>query len=91
MIPLAPDSTRGYSAAVTYASNEKRPMSLRKRFGERLKFEREGKGLTQSDLGPQPYVSAVERGLKRVTLDQVEHFASLLRCDPAFLLTEPKR
>lgn len=63
-------------------------MSLRKRFGERLRTEREGKGMTQSELGAQPYVSAVERGLKRVSLDQVEHFASVLRCDPSVLLKE---
>jgi transcriptional regulator with XRE-family HTH domain len=66
-------------------------MNLRQCFAARLKEMREGKGLTQAEIGAQSYISALERGHKSVSLDQVEEFAARFRCDPRDLLMEPRR
>jgi len=66
-------------------------MNLRQCFATRLREMREGKGLTQAEIGTQSYISALERGHKSVSLDQVEEFAARFRCDPLELLREPSR
>lgn len=60
-------------------------MRLARQFGARLRELREGKGLTQSELGHAPYVCDVEAGRKAPTFRRVEEFARVLRCDPSEL------
>lgn len=62
-------------------------MRLAKHIGTRIREVRDGKGLTQMEIGAQNYVSAVERGEKNLTLRQVEVFAERLHADPVALLS----
>lgn len=63
--------------------------TLAKHFGTRLREARIGKGLTQSDLPSQRYLSEVERGEKNLTFTQADHLASLLNTDAVTLLGVP--
>ncbi len=60
--------------------------TLSQRVGARIREIREGKGLTQSDIGDQRRVSAVERGKNDLLLSTVEEFAARLKVQPVSLL-----
>lgn len=65
--------------------------SLARHFGARLRELRIGKGLTQDEMGkPRTYVCDVEAGRRDVRFSTVEHFASILHCDPWELFKEAR-
>jgi transcriptional regulator with XRE-family HTH domain len=54
--------------------------------GENIRRHREGKGLTQAELGfPRRYVGQVELGRKNLTLSKVSEFGCALHIHPADL------
>lgn len=61
-------------------------MSLRSNFGATLREIREGKGLTQSDIGEQRHISALETGRRLPSWETVDEIAVRLRTHPLGLL-----
>lgn len=58
-------------------------------FGARLRELRDGKGLTQSELGRQTHIADLEAGRKWPRQRTVEDLASRLRCEPSELFRFP--
>ena len=61
--------------------------------GERIKKNRKARGLTQDTLAEHlgvsvGYVSQVERGITKISLDLLGAISSILGCDIASLVTE---
>ncbi|MBP2839366.1 MULTISPECIES: helix-turn-helix domain-containing protein [Pseudomonas] len=64
-------------------------MELNIAFGEALRDIRKQRGLTQedfSDVSSRTYLSTLERGLKRPTIDKVSQLAEVLNVHPATLI-----
>ena len=64
-----------------------------KLIGERIKKARKAKGITQDVLAERlnvsiGYVSQVERGITKISLDLLGAISSILECDIASLITE---
>ena len=64
-----------------------------KLIGERIKRSRKAKGITQDNLAERlnvsiGYVSQVERGVTKISLDLLGAISSILECDIAGLVTE---
>ena len=64
-----------------------------KLIGERIKKVRKSKGMTQDVLAEKlsvsiGYVSQVERGITKISLDLLGAIASILECDIAGFITE---
>ncbi len=64
-----------------------------KRFGDRLRAERERRGFSQEHLGDRAgldrtYVSGIERGIRNVGLRNIERLAETLEVPPSSLLAE---
>ncbi len=64
-----------------------------KLIGERIKRARKACGFTQETLAEQlnvsiGYVSQVERGITKISLDLLGAISSVLNCDVAFLISE---
>ena len=64
-----------------------------KLIGERIKKERKSKGMTQDVLSERlgvsiGYVSQVERGITKISLDLLGAISTILDCDIAKLITE---
>ena len=64
-----------------------------KLIGERIKKARKAKGITQDVLSERlnvsiGYVSQVERGITKISLDLLGAISSILECDIASLITE---
>lgn len=58
--------------------------------GERIRFYRKAKKLTQAQLGemvelPQPYVGDIERGERNISLDTLQKFLVALHITPSQL------
>ncbi|MGH7868362.1 MAG: helix-turn-helix domain-containing protein [Candidatus Dormibacteraceae bacterium] len=67
--------------------------ALRRSFGERVRFLREHRGLSQERFAEQAgvhrtYVSSVERGQRNIGLDNIHAFANALAVSPARLFEE---
>jgi transcriptional regulator with XRE-family HTH domain len=65
--------------------------SILKAFGTRIKSTRLEKGLSQEQLGliaelDRTYISGIERGLRNVSLINIERLALALNIEPAELL-----
>ena len=63
-----------------------------KLIGHRIKEERKKKGYTQEHLAEKldvtvGYVSQVERGITKISLDLLARIASILQCDPASFIS----
>ncbi|MBQ7761559.1 MAG: helix-turn-helix transcriptional regulator [Clostridia bacterium] len=59
--------------------------------GERIKAERKKRGLTQENLAEKldvsiGYVSQVERGITKISLDLLAEISAILKCDIASLI-----
>lgn len=66
---------------------------LLKKFGERLRAVRTGKGISQDTLSrisdiDRSYVGRIDRGEINITLDKLYCLAKALECQPADLLPE---
>lgn len=64
-------------------------MELNIAFGQALRDIRKQRGLTQedfSDVSSRTYLSTLERGLKRPTIDKVSQLADVLSVHPATLI-----
>ncbi|CEG51550.1 Helix-turn-helix domain-containing protein [Stutzerimonas xanthomarina] len=62
-------------------------VELNKALGLVMKDIRQSRGLPQEGLGPsQSYISALERGKWKASLDKVEQIAGILTLHPATLL-----
>ena len=64
-----------------------------KLIGERIKRARKSKGITQDNLSEKldvsiGYVSQIERGVTKISLDLLGAISSILECDIAELVTE---
>ena len=64
-----------------------------KLIGERIKRTRKAKGMTQEVLAERlnvsiGYVSQVERGITKISLDLLGAVSAILECDVAFLISE---
>ena len=64
-----------------------------KLIGERIKRVRKSRGITQENLAEQlnvsiGYVSQVERGITKISLDLLGAISSILECDVAALISE---
>lgn len=64
-----------------------------KLIGERIKRTRKAKGMTQEVLAERlnvsiGYVSQVERGITKISLDLLGAVSAILGCDVAFLISE---
>lgn len=64
-----------------------------KLIGDRIKKARKGKGMTQDILAERlnvsiGYVSQVERGITKISLDLLGAISSVLDCDVASLISE---
>ncbi|MBO5207353.1 MAG: helix-turn-helix transcriptional regulator [Clostridia bacterium] len=64
-----------------------------KLIGQRIKVARKAKGLTQEQLSEKldvsvGYVSQLERGVTKISLDTLGAIAVLLDCDVAYFVTE---
>lgn len=64
-----------------------------KLIGERIRRTRKVQGMTQEQLAEQlnvsiGYVSQVERGITKISLDLLGAISSILNCDVAFLISE---
>ncbi|MBQ8399028.1 MAG: helix-turn-helix transcriptional regulator [Clostridia bacterium] len=64
-----------------------------KLIGKRIKEERKKKGFTQENLAEKldvtvGYISQVERGITKISLDLLASISSVLGVDPALLITE---
>ena len=64
-----------------------------KLIGERIRHTRKVQGMTQEQLAEQlnvsiGYVSQVERGITKISLDLLAAISSVLDCDVAFLISE---
>ena len=64
-----------------------------KLIGRRIKEERKKKGYTQENLAEKldvtvGYISQVERGITKISLDLLASLSSVLGVDPAILITE---
>lgn len=64
-----------------------------KLIGERIKTVRKGQGITQENLAEQlgvsiGYVSQVERGITKISLDLLGAISVALHCDVAFFVSE---
>ena len=64
-----------------------------KLIGERIKRTRKSKGITQDNLAEKldvsiGYVSQIERGVTKISLDLLAAISSILECDIARLITE---
>ena len=60
--------------------------------GKRIQAERKGAGITQESLAEKldvsiGYVSQVERGITKISLDLLAAIADILNCDIALLVT----
>lgn len=65
--------------------------SILKSFGNRIKTIRLEKGISQEQLGQlaeldRTYISGIERGLRNVSLINIERLATALNVEPAELL-----
>ena len=61
--------------------------------GERIKRARKSKGITQDNLSEKldvsiGYVSQIERGVTKISLDLLGAISSILECDIASFITE---
>lgn len=68
---------------------------LARLFGENVKKQRKRRGISQEDLAhlcgiDRSYMSRVERGIVRITLDKVYIIAKALHCEPCDLLPSSK-
>lgn len=64
-------------------------MELNIAFGQALRDIRKQRGLTQedfSDVSSRTYLSTLERGLKRPTIDKVSQLANVLSVHPVTLI-----
>ena len=64
-----------------------------KLIGERIKKARKNKGMTQDSMAERlnvsiGYVSQVERGITKISLDLLGAISSILECDIASLISE---
>jgi len=64
-----------------------------KLIGDRIKRIRKSKGLTQETMAEKlnvsiGYISQVERGITKISLDLLGAISSILDCDVAFLISE---
>lgn len=64
-----------------------------KLIGSRIKTARKGKGMTQETLAEKldvsiGYISQVERGITKISLDLLAAISGILECDVAALITE---
>ncbi len=64
-----------------------------KLIGERIKRERKTQGMTQEALAERlnvsiGYVSQIERGITKISLDLLGAISSILNCDVAFFVSE---
>lgn len=71
-------------------------MDIRKKFGERVRELREGRGWSQEDLAEvsglhRTYVSGIERGTRNPTLLIIQRLANAFESRPAELLDWEKR
>jgi len=65
-------------------------MDRRKAFGDVMRFLRMREGLAQEDfsnISSRGYISDLERGLFRPTLDKVDSLCTLLKVHPASFVT----
>jgi transcriptional regulator with XRE-family HTH domain len=65
--------------------------SILKAFGRRIKTIRSAQGISQEQLGQlaeldRTYISGIERGLRNVSLINIERLAAALEVEPAELL-----
>lgn len=65
--------------------------SILKAFGRRIKTIRSEQGISQEQLGQlaeldRTYISGIERGLRNVSLINIERLAAALKVEPAELL-----
>jgi transcriptional regulator with XRE-family HTH domain len=65
--------------------------SILKAFGRRIKTIRSEQGISQEQLGQlaeldRTYISGIERGLRNVSLINIERLAAALEVEPAELL-----
>ena len=63
-----------------------------KMIGQRIKIIRKGNKMTQEQLAERlsvtvGYVSQIERGATKISLDTLAQIASILNCDIAFFIT----
>lgn len=68
---------------------------LAKLFGENVRQQRQRRGISQEDLAfvagiDRSYMSRVERGIVRITLEKVYLIAKALECEPSELLPSVK-
>lgn len=68
---------------------------LARLFGENVKKQRKHRGISQEDLAhtcgiDRSYMSRVERGIVRITLEKVYIIAKALNCEPGELLPSIK-
>lgn len=64
---------------------------LAKAIGERIRYRRKARGLSQDDLAllsgiDRSYVGRIERGEVNITVEKLYRIATVLACDPATLL-----
>ncbi|OXM83697.1 helix-turn-helix domain-containing protein [Paenibacillus rigui] len=64
--------------------------------GERIRFFRKNRGLTQEQLGekvelPQSYIGGIERGEKNISLETLERIVDALKIEPSDVLTSGKK
>jgi transcriptional regulator with XRE-family HTH domain len=69
--------------------------SLRRVFGRAVRNRRTALGWSQEHLAHEAqlhrtYVSAVERGVRNVSIDNIERLSAALDADPAELLAAPR-
>lgn len=65
-------------------------MTIAQHFGARLRELREGKGLTQSELGNRTHIADLEAGRKWPRERTVNDIAARLKVDPVELFREVK-
>ncbi|MWC31365.1 helix-turn-helix domain-containing protein [Paenibacillus sp. MMS18-CY102] len=58
--------------------------------GEKIRFFRKNRGLTQEELGekveiPQSYIGNIERGSKNISLETIEKISEALKIEPSKL------
>lgn len=71
-------------------------MRLRQLFAKNLKRVRQQSGLSQEELAfeaglHRTYVSSVERGLRNISIDNIERLAKALSVQPSALLATDAR
>ena len=66
---------------------------IAKALGERIRIERKAKGFSQDALAlscslDRSYMGRIERGEVNITVEKLYRIASVLECEPQFLLPE---